>query len=61
MSGDHNKYHMKVEFPERFGRTIERNADYRIGLVVCAEAELKPEAKGAEAETRSAQALWCTS
>ena len=24
MSGDHNKYHMRVEFPERFhGKTIE--------------------------------------
>jgi hypothetical protein len=33
MSGDHNKYHMKVEFPERFKeeRNRKKQADYRIG------------------------------
>ena len=37
MSGDHNKYHMRVEFPERFnGKTIEL-VDEQVDAIVVAE------------------------
>jgi hypothetical protein len=41
MSGDHNKYHMKVEFPERFEeeRDRKKQADYRIGAWLSAALE----------------------
>jgi hypothetical protein len=41
MSGDHNKYHMKVEFPERFKkeRNRKKQADYRIGAWLSAALE----------------------
>ena len=41
MSGDHNKYHMKVEFPERFEeeRDRKKQADYPIGAWLSAALE----------------------
>ena len=41
MSGDHNKYHMKVEFPERFKeeRNRKKQADYQIGTWLSAALE----------------------